>query len=955
MRWSGFPWLHDGLRRGVCSRTLLISVLIAAVVSALPTPRAAAELNRDIDLVRESGLRNVTQRAFLWAHLAIGPNQDLKMWQCGCLLAVLSTLFKYEVGSAGLPWFPTHFFPFGVPVTLLDFNPHYLDLFFNFGPNEEGDAGWGYKLRPGCGVMPKPFAVATAASSAGMPAGFILEPHPGLRTSSSRDIVDRNLLNRRPTIVIRRMTPEEVRWMTGVDGPAGLHAQLVVGWDNQEKKYLIVDPLLDAGALPTIPTTLQGTYEDWQSSTVHILETRLSFGEQGVWLIFGDDPSPIEIQMVNPAGRRTGFDPVTQENFREDFSASYWNLDGWVDPLGQRPLGDPVKFVVVQNPVEGTYRFQVIGTGDGPFSISSSVVAGATETVLQTVTDTITKNEVRKFAFRFSLTEASAVSEVENFAPEAKVSNDVKGLTDMPIQVDGRRSFDVDGSIVSYTWDFGDGTTDTGAQVSHVYTTSGVYTVELTVMDDGGATATATLQASILLSQRRPAAHASGPYLGFAAAAHFPAFIDFNGSKSSDPNGDPLTFQWNLGDGSPLVVDTSPFVRHTYTTPGTYTVTLIVNDGIEDSEPVTTTVEVLPPPEAQQPQVSVLPSCGPAGAPIAFQVEPFTLMSFGGAQTNVGYWDFGAEGPLPPIPKRISLGIPGTPDGQVLLRVLGPIDSFDEFLPWTAALSSPVQYSLRIPWTIPTSWEPGVYQLTLGEESSTSFQVPCLEPDNHPPLAHAGGPTYVGNAGTSITFDGSLSSDPDGDPLTYLWHFGDGNMGSGVNPQHTYAEAGEYAVTLIVSDGQDLSFPTVGTRSFAEALVGAGSNRPVMCNTAKPSVGVLWPPNHKFVPLRITEVTDPDNDPVTITITRVTQDEPVNGLGDGETSPDAMGVGTSVVKVRAERSGTGDGRVYHIDFTADDGKGGVCTSKITVCAPHDRGKDNTCGDHGRLFDSTVSQ
>src|SRR5262249_22944346 len=155
----------------------------------------------------------------------------------------------------------------------------------------------------------------------------------------------------------------------------------------------------------------------------------------------GDDPSPIEIQMANPEGRRTGFDPVTGESIQEDTSATYWNLDDWADPLGKQPLGDPVKFVVVQDPVEGTYRFQVIGTGNGPFSASATIVAGDTETVLQEISGVITKDQVRKFELRFSPGGSSTVSEVANFAPEAKVGNDVSGLTDMPIQLDGRRSF----------------------------------------------------------------------------------------------------------------------------------------------------------------------------------------------------------------------------------------------------------------------------------------------------------------------------------------------------------------------------------------------------------------------------------------------------------------------------------------------------------------------------------
>ncbi|MBI2877021.1 MAG: hypothetical protein HYY20_09085 [Candidatus Tectomicrobia bacterium] len=54
----------------------------------------------------------------------------------------------------------------------------------------------------------------------------------------------------------------------------------------------------------------------------------------------------------------------------------------------------------------------------------------------------------------------------------------------------------------------------------------------------------------------------------------------------------------------------------------------------------------------------------------------------------------------------------------------------------------------------------------------------------------------------------------------------------------------------------------------------------------------------------------------------MTQDAPVNGLGDGDTSPDAVLQGSSVL-LRAERSGQGNGRVYAVHFTADDGLGGT--------------------------------
>ena len=65
-------------------------------------------------------------------------------------------------------------------------------------------------------------------------------------------------------------------------------------------------------------------------------------------------------------------------------------------------------------------------------------------------------------------------------------------------------------------------------------------------------------------------------------------------------------------------------------------------------------------------------------------------------------------------------------------------------------------------------------------------------------------------------------------------------------------------------------------------------NTPPDCSNVKPDKSILWPPDHKLVPITLSGLTDPDGDPTTLTITGVTQDEPVDGLGDGDTSPDAV-------------------------------------------------------------------
>lgn len=115
-------------------------------------------------------------------------------------------------------------------------------------------------------------------------------------------------------------------------------------------------------------------------------------------------------------------------------------------------------------------------------------------------------------------------------------------------------------------------------------------------------------------------------------------------------------------------------------------------------------------------------------------------------------------------------------------------------------------------------------------------------------------------------------------------------------------------------------------------------NRPPDCSTVTASPNRLWPPSHKLRLATLSGATDPDSDTVTLTITGVTQDEPLNGLGDGDTSPDAQaGTQSNTVLLRAERSGAGDGRVYRIAFTGSDGRGGTCSGTVTVGVPHDMG------------------
>jgi hypothetical protein len=130
-------------------------------------------------------------------------------------------------------------------------------------------------------------------------------------------------------------------------------------------------------------------------------------------------------------------------------------------------------------------------------------------------------------------------------------------------------------------------------------------------------------------------------------------------------------------------------------------------------------------------------------------------------------------------------------------------------------------------------------------------------------------------------------------------------------------------------------------------------NQPPVCSAATPSKSTLWPPNHRLVSVTVNGVTDPDGDPVAITITSIRQDEPTSGTGAGDLAPDGFGVGTSTAQLRAERADAGNGRVYHVGFSANDGNGGSCTGEVRVGVPLNQGKNKVPVDGGPLFDSTV--
>jgi len=240
--------------------------------------------------------------------------------------------------------------------------------------------------------------------------------------------------------------------------------------------------------------------------------------------------------------------------------------------------------------------------------------------------------------------------------------------------------------------------------------------------------------------------------------------------------------------------------------------------------------------------------------------------------------------------------------------------------------------------------------------------------NNHPPVAD-GDPTdsypnYYVTPGEVVVLDASQSYDPDEGQGDWLinWDWDLDNDGIFEATGETYeflvpddwAPGSLHTVTLKVTDNGSWAsacggIPNLTDETTIVLTVGMGME----CVNAEPSLSKLWPPNHDMVPINIIGVADQAGNPTEIMITAITQDEPVNGLGDGDTSPDGEGVGTSTAFARAERSGTGNGRVYEITFLSTDGSGARCEGAVNVYVPHD--KKAVATDDGQMYDSTQLQ
>ena len=355
----------------------------------------------------------------------------------------------------------------------------------------------------------------------------------------------------------------------------------------------------------------------------------------------------------------------------------------------------------------------------------------------------------------------------------------------------------VNDSPWGYSIDWGDGTpVTTGSATNqtaaitatHTYAAGGTDTVRVTVTDKDGGVGSAKTPVAVTAVNHPPTALAGGPYTGTEGSA-----VAFSGSGSSDPDGDPITYAWSFGDGA---TGTGVTPSHTYADNGTYTVSLTVTDSKGASSAAVTATATI----ANAIPVVTLPANQAATAGIGYSLSA----TFSDAGVNDSPWGY-----------SIDWGDGSTP-------TTGSATSQAAAITATHTYAAGGTDTVRVTVTDKDGGA-GV--------AKTAVTVAAV---NHPPTAAAGGP-YSGNEGAAIILNGSGSSDPDGDAITYAWTFGDGTTGTGAAPSHAYADNGTYTVSLTVTDSKGApSTPASATVTIANVAPTVSAPASLAANAGSP-------------------------------------------------------------------------------------------------------------------------
>lgn len=211
---------------------------------------------------------------------------------------------------------------------------------------------------------------------------------------------------------------------------------------------------------------------------------------------------------------------------------------------------------------------------------------------------------------------------------------------------DASNSADLDGQIVSYAWEYGDGETGLGENTTHTYTTQGTYVVTLEVLDDQGASDEAQANVEILAP---PAPNTTPPEASFTFTPSHPTtdeLIHFDASSSNDPASlrpkAIVSYAWSFGDGES---SSGEQTQHAYQQAASYVVTLKLtdNDGAQALERQTVLV-TSPDPSAPVASFSFSPEDPIIGEEVTFDAEDSYDPAGLTAKSIASYtWDFGDE------------------------------------------------------------------------------------------------------------------------------------------------------------------------------------------------------------------------------------------------------------------------------------------------------------------------
>ena len=509
-----------------------------------------------------------------------------------------------------------------------------------------------------------------------------------------------------------------------------------------------------------------------------------------------------------------------------------------------------------------------------------------------------------------------------NAPPIADAGPDQSVFLGPAVVLDGSGSYDPDGDAITYAWTFlsrpaGSTATLTGATTvnpSFWPDRKGPYQLQLIVND--GALDSVPDTVVITVQNRPPIADAGPDQPGVGGLV-----TTLNGIGSSDPDGDPLTYAWTFVSrpvGSTATLTNATAVNPTFVPDlkGPYQIQLIVNDGTVNSAPDTVVITVpnLPPLANAGPDQSTIPrlvvnldgsaSSDPDSDPLTyawtFLVRPSGSTAVLNDPTAVmpsftadrpGVYELQLivnDGTVDSAPDIVVISTQNRPPvadaGPDQSLFLGPVVALDgsgssdpDSDPLTYAwsfVSRPVGSAAALTGatTVNPSFLPdlkGPYELQLIVNDGFVDSAPdtvVITVENRPPVADAG-PDQSILVGATVTLDGSGSSDPDGDPLTYAWVFLSRPSGSvaalddatAVGPSFLVDRPGMYELQLIVNDGTVDSAP--------DTVVITTQNRPPVAD-AGPDQEV---DNDEFVTLDGSGSSDPDGDPLTYAWTMISQ------------------------------------------------------------------------------------